>query len=332
MIKIAVFGFYCPDDSVPGDDCRSPVNTSDFMRVVWEMEPVVSRVGRAPDTAAFVKLTDVFIRPVYVQALSDKMASSAGLLKVDGYIAIIDAVKVLAPNAIRATLRRLSALNPNADLIIAAGRQNEPEALSSDELREVLGLSDDLLIMPYVPDQPKTVTRIIRRLVRYIDNPKRVPPPIFAGDVPLPVPEPVTPHAEAEAAAVRIPRIRGLAQVRIAVRDLERSVAFYHDVLGFRLLGYLDDPDGGGQTVAHLDSGRGVIELVPVGADQAVTGPGRLALRVDVLDALIETLASAGVVVIVPPVTSGSMRRAVIADPDGTQIALIEGDVTYPRR
>ena len=30
-------------------------------------------------------------------------------------------------------------LHPGADLIIAAGRQNEPDALSSDEIREVLG-------------------------------------------------------------------------------------------------------------------------------------------------------------------------------------------------
>ena len=75
-----------------------------------------------------------------------------------------------------------------------------------------------------------------------------------------------------------------------------------------------------------------MIELVPGGADQAGAGPGRLALRVDVLDALLETLAAAGAEVIAPPVTSGSLRHAVIADPDGTQIALIEGDVTYPRR
>lgn len=182
MIKIAVFGFYCPEDSPRGEECRSPVNTRDFMRVVWGLEPPETRIGTDPDTAGFVRLTRVFIRPVYVQGLSDERASEAGLLKANGYIAILDAVKVLAPNTIRAALARLATLHPGANLIIAAGRQNEQEALSSDELRAVLGLSAALPILPYSPTQPETVQRLIRRMVRYIDNPDRVPPPIFADE------------------------------------------------------------------------------------------------------------------------------------------------------
>lgn len=182
MIKIAVFGFYCPEDSPRGDDCRSPVNTRDFMRIVWELEPAATRIGSHPDTSGFVKLSKVFIRPVYVQGLSDERAAEAGLLKADGYIAIIDAVKVLAPNTIRAALHRLVLLHPRANLILAAGRQNEEDALSSEELRAVLGLHPALPVLPYSPTQPQTVQTLIRRLVRYLDNADRVPPPVFADD------------------------------------------------------------------------------------------------------------------------------------------------------
>jgi len=182
MLKIAVFGFYGPDQArTPPDRPThlSPVTTEEFMRIVWEMEPPESRIGDAADALGFVKLTTVTKRPVYVQALSDRMAHAAGQLDCDGYIAIIDAVKILAPKMIQAALRRLDELHPTADLIIAAGRQNEPDALSSEEIRAILGLNAALLVMPYVPGEPKTVHRLIRRMVRYIDNPDRVPPPVF---------------------------------------------------------------------------------------------------------------------------------------------------------
>ena len=182
MLKIGVFGFYHQDEA---RQRLSPVNTREFMRAVWEIDPPERRIGATPpDVPGFVKLTTVTKQPVYVQALSDDMASAAGLLNCDGYVAIIDAVKILAPKAIHIALRRLYDVHPRADLIIAAGRQNEPDALSCDDIREILGLNPDLLVMPYVPSEPKTVHRLIRRLVRYVDNPDRVPPPFFAGETP----------------------------------------------------------------------------------------------------------------------------------------------------
>jgi hypothetical protein len=173
MLKIAVFGFYHTDET---GRHLSPVSTREFLRVVWEMEPSERRVGSSPDVPGFAKLTTVTTQPVYVQAFSDDMAGAAVLLDCDGYIAIIDAVKILAPKTIHQALGRL---RPSADLIIAAGRQGETDALSCDEIRDILGQNPDLMVMPYVPSQPKTVHRLIRRMVRYIDNPDRVPPPIF---------------------------------------------------------------------------------------------------------------------------------------------------------
>ena len=167
MLKIGVFGFYHADEA---QRRLSPVRTRDFMRTVWEMDPPDRRLGDVPDVPGFVKLTTVTTQPVYVQALSDDMAGAAGLLNCDGYVAIIDAVKILAPKKIQNALRRLYDLRPHADLIIAAGRQNEPDALSSDEIRSILGLNPGLLVMPYVLCEDKTVHRLIRRLVHYIEN------------------------------------------------------------------------------------------------------------------------------------------------------------------
>lgn len=349
MLKIAVFGFYGPDHdriAPPGRDVHlSPVTTQDFMRLVWEIEPPASRIGDAPDTPGFVKLTTVTRQPVYVQSLHDDMASSAGQLNCDGYIAIVDAVKILAPRTIQNALRRLYELHPTADLIIAAARQNEPDALSSDEIRAILGLNPALPVMPFVPSEPKTVHRLIRRLVGYIDNPDRIPPPIFAGESP---PVAVTASAGERPAPdrgepPRVPRIHGLDHVAIGVSDLERALAFYQGVLGFRLLGHIDLPDDErGRTLTHLDTGRGVLELVhdarapahPSGPpNETQTGAQHIALRVTDLDAIVRTLLGAGVHVTRQPVrAAGGARVACLADPDGTPIELIEGEIVYSRR
>lgn len=350
MLKIAVFGFYSPDQSRPaatdGSPYLSPITTEEFMRTVWAMEPEERRVGGAPDTLGFAKLTTLTAQPVYVQRLSDEMAHSAGLLACDGYIAIIDAVKILAPRTIQSALRRLHAQHPTADVIIAAGRQNEPDAFSSDEIRQMLGLSPSLLIMPYVPGEPKTVHRLIRRMVRYIDNPDRVPPPIFAGELSLAPPalarDDSGPASASQATLSSAPRIERLDHVAIAVSDLARALAFYQGLLGFRPLGQIDLPgEDPPRAIAHLATGRGVLALVSgaTGVDKAAAraenrpGPLYVALRVVGLDAIVARLAQAGVAVRSAPVsTSYGVRVAVIADPDGTPIQLVEGDFVYARR
>ncbi len=347
MLKIAVFGFYRPDHvHTAADDYDLPVSTRRFMRTVWEMEPPATRIG-APETSGFVKLTGLTTQPVYVQALSDRLAPGAGLCNCSGYVAIIDAVKILAPKTIQNTLRRLYELHPEAYLIVAAGRQNEPDALSSDEIREVLGLSSALPIYPYVPTEPKTVHRLIRRLVRYIDNPVRYPPPIFAGDAPpVRLPSPTVPVEKpaAEPADRPVPRFHGLDHVTITVSDLERALDFYQGLLGFRVLGHLDFPnDERGFTLTHLDTGRGVLELFsftqaetePPGwkGDDRQVGLRHFALRVTGLDAIADQLAGAGVPFTVGPVNStGSARIAFFTDPDGTLIELIEGELGFSRR
>ncbi len=350
MLKIAVFGFYSPDQprlaATDGSLHLSPVTTEEFMRTVWAMEPEERRVGGAPDALGFVKLTTLTTQPVYVQRLSDEMAHGAGLLTCDGYIAIIDAVKILAPRAIHSALRRLHELHPTADLIIAAGRQHEPDAFSSDEIRQMLGLSPSLPIMPYVPGEPKTVHRLIRRMVRYIDNPDRIPPPIFAGEPafapPILARDDGEPAPSPQATVAPAPRIERLDHVAIAVSDLARALTFYQGLLGFRPLGQIDLPgEDPPRTLAYLDTGRGALALISGAGGAGATaageetrpGPLYVALRVNGLEAIVARLAQAGVAVRSAPVsTPYGVRMAEVADPDGTPIQLIEGDFVYSRR
>jgi catechol 2,3-dioxygenase-like lactoylglutathione lyase family enzyme len=346
MFKIAVFGFFRPDQAPASRpmarDSLSPINTDDFMRMVWEMEPLETRIGVPLDPPCFVKLTGLASQPVYVQRLSDQMAPGAGLLNFDGYVLILDAVKILAPRMIRDALRRLADAHPHADLIVAAGRQNEPDALSSDEIREVLGLHPALPVYPYVPSEPKTVHRLTRRLVRYIDDPERVAPPIFAGDQPAPP----APAARAESpppqAAPAPPHIDGLAHVAITVSDLGRSLAFYRGLLGFRLLGHLDYNDERGYTITYLDAGRAVIKLFSYASTttepdaphtEIRQGLQHIALRVTGMDVIVEQLKCAGVPFRRDPVQGLSGAQiAFLTDPDGTIIELIEGDMVYTRQ
>lgn len=349
MLKIAVFGFFAPETghlAPPGPRARrSPVSADEFMQAVWGMQPPEARIGAPGDVPCFVKLTRLAAQPVYVQLLSEEMAPGAGLLPFDGYIVIIDAVKILAPRAIQRALRRLGDLNPNADVMIAAGRQNEPEALSSDGLREVLGLHADLPIFPYVPAEPGTVHRLVRRLARYVDNPDRVAPPIFAGEQPAPPPDepPVAlPGMPEPDDTPPEPTIHGLAHVAVTVSDLDQSLAFYRGVLGFRVLGHLDYHDERGFTITYLDAGRGVIKLFSFAEsgvqplappDDTRLGLQHIALRVTGLDAIIDRLRAAGVTIAREPVAGVSGARiAFFTDPDGTLIELIEGDLVYTRR
>lgn len=351
MLKIAVFGFFHPDTDSDHAGLASPLSPDDFMRTVWALEPPDSRVGRLGVDAApcFVKLTRMLDQPVYVQLLNEDMAAGAGQLNCDGYVVLLDAVKILAPNAIHHVLHRLHAENPRADLVIAAGRHNEPEALAAEEIRAMLGLHPDLPVYPYVPDDPQTVARVIREVVALMadDHPTA---PIFAGEEPPPAPvaqaAPVSSTGTPSPADPRppAPRIHGLDHVAITVSDLERALDFYRGLLGFRLLGHLDFPEEPrGFTIAYLETGTGVLELFsfndaparPSGwdADDTQVGLRHLALRVTGLDAIAEQLECAGVPFTLPPTDAhGGVRICFFTDPDGTLVELVEGDLVYTRR
>jgi glyoxylase I family protein len=106
--------------------------------------------------------------------------------------------------------------------------------------------------------------------------------------------------------------------VSINVTDVERSLAFYVDVLG---LVPIDRPDFGfpGAWLA-LPTGRQVHLIqaeVPADLGQHV------AFGVDDLDATVAALRAAGVEVRGPrPVGDTAQRQAFFADPDGNRLEL----------
>lgn len=99
------------------------------------------------------------------------------------------------------------------------------------------------------------------------------------------------------------------------VSDLERSVAFYQEVLGFKLVSK--------DSVARFDVDGVRIELVPTAHRDRYGGHGnaRLCLRVDHLNAARNDLLKLGVTS-TEPVGEGPGLLATIHDLDGNEICL----------
>lgn len=147
-----------------------------------------------------------------------------------------------------------------------------------------------------------------------------------------------------------------LEHVGITVKDLGRSVAFYTDVLGFRLLRRTS-------TNAYLHLDEELVELMQAADDSdrelgpgattiermlGTIGPNHLGFRVDDLDAALEEIERRGGTVVTPPfdftphiqvaadaesdkltraarpMRGSSWRIAVVEDPDGTMLELLE--------
>ena len=119
----------------------------------------------------------------------------------------------------------------------------------------------------------------------------------------------------------------------LRVADLERSLRFYTEVLGMRLLRRKDYP-GGRFTLAFVGYGdekeATVVELThnwdrkePYDLGTAF---GHLAIGVDDIYGICEKLVAAGVKVPRPPgpVKGGTTVIAFIEDPDGYKIELID--------
>ena len=118
----------------------------------------------------------------------------------------------------------------------------------------------------------------------------------------------------------------------IRVGDLDRSIAFYTDVLGMRLLRRQDYP-GGKFTLAFVGYGanpeHAEIELTynwGVDSYEQGTAFGHIALGVPDVYAACEKIRAAGgnITREAGPVKGGSTVIAFVTDPDGYKIELIE--------
>ena len=148
-------------------------------------------------------------------------------------------------------------------------------------------------------------------------------------------------------------RITAVRHIGIVVRDLERSLRFYRDALGLRVVRAIEESG------AYLDSllalrnaqvktvklaapdGPAVIELLQFDSHPDTTtaqrpiyavGPSHVAFSVEDLDAVYHRLAQAGVSFNAPPQRSpdSSAKVCCCQDPDGMTIELVEAVQSSP--
>ena len=123
-----------------------------------------------------------------------------------------------------------------------------------------------------------------------------------------------------------------LLHTMLRVGDLDRSLTFYTEVLGMRLLRRKDYPDGR-FTLAFVgygdESTTAVLELThnwDTSSYEIGTGYGHIALGVDDIHATCEAMAAKGGRVVRPPgaMKHGTTVIAFVEDPDGYKVELIQ--------
>lgn len=122
--------------------------------------------------------------------------------------------------------------------------------------------------------------------------------------------------------------ILGLWGVRYQVKDVQRSIAFYTQVLGFNL-DYQHLPAFGQVSINHLKlilSGPGASgsRLMPDGSQQAPGGWNRIVLHVEDLPARIAELKKQGVHFRNEMEVGPGGKQVQVEDPDGNPIELFE--------
>jgi len=133
---------------------------------------------------------------------------------------------------------------------------------------------------------------------------------------------------------------RGFQHVTVSVGDVDRALAFYRDVLGFRRLGRLYYRNKAGLVIDFLDIGNdALLELfsfqVPTKPSEWVPNDLQLGLRhigfaVGSVDVVAAHLRDVGVEFTMDPQDAhGKVRIAFFKDPDGTLLELVEGQVQY---
>jgi predicted enzyme related to lactoylglutathione lyase len=120
-----------------------------------------------------------------------------------------------------------------------------------------------------------------------------------------------------------VPALEGIGQIRISVRDVERAVAFYRDVLGLTFL--FDVPE---QQMAFFDCG-GVRLYLARESTPGETATAAIYYTVTGLDAVVEELAGRGATITHPPAVIYRLetvegRMAFLEDSERNSIGLME--------
>ena len=113
------------------------------------------------------------------------------------------------------------------------------------------------------------------------------------------------------------------------VDDLEESVSFYRDVLGFKEGYHVDTPDGGAITIMN-SSGGASVELIC--NKNFPTGLYSVGTDVDDLEKTIKNLDEAGYQTTGPVIPTTVGKMTFVEDPNGVRICLIEHSDSYKEK
>lgn len=123
--------------------------------------------------------------------------------------------------------------------------------------------------------------------------------------------------------------VSAIAHVAIRIKDIDRTMRFYEQGLGFREMLRLDR-DGRLWLVYLRVTDRQFLEIFPEGtgeraAEREAVGYNHLCLEVPSIDGALRELAAAGIEPIRPKVLGADGNwQAWIEDPDGHRIELME--------
>lgn len=112
------------------------------------------------------------------------------------------------------------------------------------------------------------------------------------------------------------------------VKNLEESVSFYRDVLGFKEGYHVDLPNGGRITIMQSDGAA--VELIESSAFPV--GLYSIGTDVDDLEAAISKLAEKGYQTTGPVMETTVGKQTFVLDPNGTRICLIEHTEAYKKK
>lgn len=139
-----------------------------------------------------------------------------------------------------------------------------------------------------------------------------------------------------------------IRHIGIVVTDIEQSLQFYKDVLGFKILkkadesgtcidNFLNIQNTNVTTVKMIDPNNNILELLYFNSHPELSDTNKLrrlteigcshfALTVNDLDTLYSTLKEQGIEFNHPPQVSddGNVKVAFCRDPDGTFIEMVE--------
>ena len=106
----------------------------------------------------------------------------------------------------------------------------------------------------------------------------------------------------------------------IIAEDIDESIAFYRDVLGFEMVEKFYGDDGGLVLMQSPDGAA--VELID--SKNFETGFWSIGVEVDDFEGAIEELKEKGCTFIYGPETLPLGKRAVIQDPNGVRVAILQ--------